>query len=413
MDTEKKFQDLVEHINDWVWEVDENCVYTYASPSIYRLLGYEPDEIVGMTPFDLMSPDESKRVRELFYPILKRQEDFYLLENTLMKKSGGIVIVETSGTPIYDDRGVFIGYRGIDRDITEHKRAEDALQESEERFRHLVEFSPIPMAIYDANDHITYLNEKFTETFGYTNEDIPDLKHWWKLAYPDPAYRREVKDAWNKTVEKAVKAAKDIEPMEASVTCKDGSIRHVEFTGTTIGDKKLVILQDITEKKEAEKALKLIQISIEKAAEMLIWVAPDGRITYVNEAACRSFGYTREEMVSLKTFDTNPYFNESNWGEHWKEIKERGSFTFEASLRKKDGSMFPAEITVNYVVYEGEEYNCSFVRDITERKCAELELESAKDQAELYVDLMGHDINNLNQVGMGFLELALDTLETG
>ena len=541
MDTEKKFQNLVEHINDWVWEVDENCVYTYASPRVCKLLGYTPDEILGRTPFDLMSPDESMRVRELFYPIFRRQDDFYLLENALIKKDGGRVVVETSGTPIYDDQGVFIGYRGIDRDITEHKRAEDALQKSEERFRHLVEFSPIPMAINDADDNITYLNEKFIKTFGYTREDIPDLKHWWKIAYPDPAYRREIKNAWTKSIEKSATGTRDIGPMEAAVTCKDGSIRYIEFTGTTMEDKKLVILQDITEKKAAERALKFIQFSIEKAAEMLIWVSPDGRITNVNEAACRSFGYTREEMLSLKTFDTNPYFNESNWGEHWNAIKERGSFNFEASLRKKDGSMFPAEISVNYLVYEGNEYNCSFVRDITERKKVEemlresegrfrqlaeninevffiftndwdqtvyvspayeqvwgrslksvydvplswtlaiaiedraavqavidrikqsdtpdlytvefritrpdgslrwisakayavrdkggkmfriagiaeditgrkqieLELGSAKDQAELYVDLMGHDINNLNQVGMGFLELALDTL---
>lgn len=411
MDTEKKFQNLIEHINDWVWEVDENCVYTYASPRVYQLLGYMPDEILGRTPFDLMSPQESLRIRELFYTIFHRRDDFNILENTLIKKDGGIVVVETSGTPIYDDHGVFIGYRGIDRDITEHKRAEDALQKSEERFRHLAEFSPIPMAINDAGDHVTYLNEKFIKTFGYTRKDIPDLKHWWNLAYPDPAYRREVMDAWTKSIEKAVSGTKDIGPMEATVTCKDGSKRHIEFTGTAIEDKKLVILQDITEKKAAERALKFIQFAIEKAAEMLIWVAADGRITYVNEATCKLFGYTRDEMLSLKTFDTNPYFNESNWGEHWKEIQERGSFTFEASLRKKNGSLFPAEITVNYLVYEGNEYNCSFVRDITERKSTELELGSAKDQAELYVDLMGHDINNLNQVGMGFLELALDTLD--
>lgn len=410
VDTEKKFQNLVEHINDWVWEVDENCFYTYASPSVYRMLGYTPGEVLGKTPFDLMSPDESIRVQELFYSIFQRQDDFSFLENTLITKDGGNVIVETSGTPIYDDHGIFIGYRGIDRDITEHKHAEDALQKSEERFRHLVEFSPIPMTINDSDDRITYMNEKFIKTFGYTHDDIPDLEHWWRLAYPDPAYRREVKDRWTKSVETAVAKAKYIGPLEEVVTCKDGSIRHIEFTGTTIEDKKLVIMQDITEKKEAERTMKLIQFSIEKAAEMLIWVAPDGRITKVNEATCKSFGYTREEMLSLRTFDTNPYFNESNWGEHWKEIKDRGSFTFEASLRKKDGSMFPAEITVNYLVYEGNEYNCSFVRDITERKRVYRELEMARDQAELYVDLMGHDINNLNQIGMGFLELALDTL---
>ena len=133
--SQQQFKSLVESSTDWVWEVDAEGRYSYAGPQCRVLLGYEPEEILGKTPFMLMSTDEAVRVGSIFKDIVARRQSFNLLENSLIHKDGQIVIMETSGTPFFDGDGIFLGYRGIDRDISERK----ALEELEHTYQHQLE----------------------------------------------------------------------------------------------------------------------------------------------------------------------------------------------------------------------------------------------------------------------------------
>lgn len=135
--SELRFHDIVRATADWVWEVDAEARYTYASESVHEFLGYTPQEILGKTPFDLMPPDEATRVGKLFTDIVARQESFRDLDNLNVRKDGSMVLVSTNGMPILDADGTLLGYRGLDRDITEQKRAELELRarnEELERF---------------------------------------------------------------------------------------------------------------------------------------------------------------------------------------------------------------------------------------------------------------------------------------
>ena len=131
-ESKERFRSLVENTTDWIWEVNEHTQYIYASPQVRELLGYEPDEVIGMTPFDLMMSEEQERIREQFVEIAGRQEPFSGLENVNLHKDGHTVILETSGVPIFDSDGSFKGYRGIDRDITERKKVEEELKNAKE-----------------------------------------------------------------------------------------------------------------------------------------------------------------------------------------------------------------------------------------------------------------------------------------
>ncbi len=131
--SQERFRSLVETTSDWVWEVDRNGIYTYASPKVKDLLGYEPKEVIGKTPFDLMPVGEAKRVAGLFRDIVKSRESFAELENTNLRKDRREVVLETSGVPIFDKGGNLLGYRGIDRDITGRKLAEKQKRELEAR----------------------------------------------------------------------------------------------------------------------------------------------------------------------------------------------------------------------------------------------------------------------------------------
>lgn len=126
--SEEKYRSLVEATSDWIWEVDNDGVYTYTNYKIKDILGYEPEEIIGKTPFDFMAPNEQERLTEWFRDILESRKPFEGLENTNIHKDGRHVLLETSGVPILDPDGNLSGYRGIDRHITRRKLAEEALQ---------------------------------------------------------------------------------------------------------------------------------------------------------------------------------------------------------------------------------------------------------------------------------------------
>ena len=127
-EAKEKFQSLVESSSDWIWEVDANGVYTYASPKVRDLLGYEPDEVIGKTPFDFMHHEEKMRVGRILQDAIGEKKPFSAIENSNLHKDGHLVILETSGVPVFDKAGTLCGYRGVDRDITDRKRYESQIE---------------------------------------------------------------------------------------------------------------------------------------------------------------------------------------------------------------------------------------------------------------------------------------------
>jgi len=134
------------------------------------------------------------------------------------------------------------------------------------------------------------------------------------------------------------------------------------------------VFTDISERIKADEALRLTQFAIDRTGDAAFWMGADARFVYVNDVACRSLGYSRDELLSMSVHDIDPNFPEQAWLTHWEEVRQRESFAFDSLHRTKDGREFPVEITVNYLEYENHELNCVFARDITERKNAEIAL---------------------------------------
>ncbi|MBD2000712.1 PAS domain-containing sensor histidine kinase [Leptolyngbya sp. FACHB-541] len=137
--SEEKFRNLVEQTSDWVWEVDLNQCFVYINPKVNQVLGYEPEELLGKTAFDLMQPDEAKRFATLINFYVTRQEPFTNLEERLLHRAGQSVVLETSGSPIFNAQGKLQGYRGISRDITARKQVEQEIRKALTRERELNE----------------------------------------------------------------------------------------------------------------------------------------------------------------------------------------------------------------------------------------------------------------------------------
>ncbi|HEY9200077.1 MAG TPA: PAS domain-containing sensor histidine kinase [Gammaproteobacteria bacterium] len=126
--SEPRYRELVESTSDWIWEVDHQGVYTYVSPGVTQLLGYQPDEVLGRTPFDFMPREEAQRVQQIFQQqYASQQKAFDGLININLHKNGQQVVLETSGIPVNDEDGNLQGYRGIDRDITQRVKIDQKL----------------------------------------------------------------------------------------------------------------------------------------------------------------------------------------------------------------------------------------------------------------------------------------------
>ena len=123
--SEDKYRSLVEATSDWIWEVDQNNIYSYASPKTRYIFGIEPQEVIGKTPYDFMPADEAERVGGLYRDIVDSRKPFGGLENTILHKNGQRVVLETNGVPIFDEDGNLTGYRGMTRDITKRKQTEE------------------------------------------------------------------------------------------------------------------------------------------------------------------------------------------------------------------------------------------------------------------------------------------------
>jgi PAS domain S-box-containing protein len=170
--SEEKFRALVETTSDWIWETGPDGTYFYASPRVRELLGYEPSEILGRTPFSLMPPEEAERVRAEFECARRERRPIVELRNLNVHRNGQVVVLETSGSPILDAQGALLGFRGIDRDITRRTRAEEALREREAFIQAFLDTSRDWIWAIDLGGVHTYSNPAVRAILGYAASDI-------------------------------------------------------------------------------------------------------------------------------------------------------------------------------------------------------------------------------------------------
>ncbi|MBN2468137.1 MAG: PAS domain S-box protein [Deltaproteobacteria bacterium] len=180
-------------------------------------------------------------------------------------------------------------------------------------------------------------------------------------------------------------------------------------------DQRIVIVRNITERKQAEEVLRFTQFSVDHAQDGILWTMPDARIFNANEAAFRSLGYSRQELLSMTVLDIDDRHTEATWSEWWMTLKTEGTQITTASFRRKDGSVFPVGVHSNYLIVDGKEYIFAFFRDITEQVQAEEEkeklqmqlLQSQKMQAlGTLAGGIAHDFNNILGAIIGYTELS-------
>jgi len=302
-ESEEKFRTLVVSIREWIWEVNGQAEFTYSSPYVRELLGYRPNELLGKRPFDFMSPDEAERMAGHFH-CCTVQEPFCAMEMRFRHKQGHIVIVEMGGTPVLGAQEQYQGLRGIGRNITERKRAEEIIRESEERYRSLYENMSEGIMLFDLvydDQHLvdyvirdmnpaceTMLEVKWTDAVGQSAGALADHLHGLTDIPYLPRFARAAADGM--TMHQEIHLPEIHKHFLAAVfTPRDGQFA--------------VLLADITDRKQVEDALF-------KASEFYrllfdefplpIWRSDaDGRIVYFNNAWKKLTGLKEQSGESI------------------------------------------------------------------------------------------------------------------
>jgi PAS domain S-box-containing protein len=244
----------------YAWEWDPATDSVQRSAECAGILGLDDATGAGVAKdyFDMVHPDDRARVWELATS-LTPQDPEYRTEYRRFRSDGTLLWLQESGHATFDEAGKMVRLVGMTADVTQRKDAEEKLRLSEERSGWLVSASPVATVVTNGLEQQNEIvNDKFTALFGYSKEDVSCIAEWWPLAYPDEAYREKIRTEWEARVAEAVGKRSEIAPMEATVCCKDGSYRHIEFHFASLGETNLVSFVDITDRKLAQDELEKI-----------------------------------------------------------------------------------------------------------------------------------------------------------
>ncbi len=264
-ESEERYALALKASNDGIWDWNITTGEVFFSDRWKAILGYQPDEISDKVEEwkTRIHPEDFDRVMAAHQENFEGKIPHFEVEYRLLHKDGSYCWILGRGACLRDDRGVAIRAAGSHTDITERKRAEIVLRESESRSRAIIDASPVPLALNDEHGNITFLNKAFTQVIGYTANDISTLADWWPRAYPDPQYRQWVEDNWQKNLEEAKRTRSPFVPMEFNIRCKDDSVRTFMVGAATLEEdfsgNYLVILYDITDRKRAEEEKRILE----------------------------------------------------------------------------------------------------------------------------------------------------------
>ena len=253
--SEERYRSLVESSHDWVWEVDANGTFTYAGPQCRELLGYEPNELIGKQPFDLMPPEEASRVRLAFGEMVAQPAPFRGRVNTSLHKEGRLVVLETNGVPVFDSSSRFRGYRGMDRDVTERQQTEEARRRAEREYREIFDDALEGIYRVSAEGKILAANPALARMLGFSSaeECVSGTSRSGAEGWLDPGDQR--------TFVKLLQERGVVRGFECRCKRKDGAEFWVSLSTRRVTgpDGKALyyegFVEDITERKRADLAL--------------------------------------------------------------------------------------------------------------------------------------------------------------
>ena len=391
-ESEHKYRALFESTLDGAFVIDAGTMkVVLANEAAAKIYGFDSvDDAVGASLLDFVPPEDRERVIRIIAEDMFEKDLRQVNEFRTITKDGREIWISAIGVRT-EYQGRLAGLVSI-RDITERKRAEEALKEAEERYHAIFEQAADSIVLVDAETGaLVEFNDRAYQNLGYSR------KEFQKLKISDFEVIESAEEV-AKRIEKIIKQGSDV--FETQHRTKGGEIRDIQVSARAIciGGRDFIqgIWRDITPRKRAEEALReseerysaLLNLGGE-VGEAIVMLQDteqgDAIQTFVTNEWPHITGYSRKELLGMSFFDLlHPKYREASLKRHKRKMSgEIIPGLFEMSIITKDGTEVPIEVTSAYTIYQGQRANVAFIRDITERKQAE---EREKElQQQLYL----------------------------
>jgi PAS domain S-box-containing protein len=396
----KQLRQITENMLDMVTFTDINAVYKYASPSVERTLGYKPHEMLGKTIFDYVHPDDLERAKEAVQTAIKTQTPTRI-ECRYRHADGRYLWLESTGNFTFDDNGHIAGTVLSSRDITERKKAEDALRKSENNSRTLFENLPQKIFFKDKNSVYLSCNENYARDLKIRSDEISG-----KTDYD--FYPKELAEKYRADDKRIIESGK-VEDIEEEYV-KDGQEMFVYTVKTPVKDEKgnvvgiLGIFWDITERKKLYVALlesrQKFERLFERNPEAAVFVDVNDRVLDINPRFTELFDYSSDEAVGKALDDLIVPEGKKEEAEKLTAESMVG-YTYRETVRKrKDGSPIPVLMSAAPITVDDRFVGCVVMyADITERKKMEEQLKESEERLRGIVETSFNAILNMDHEG--------------
>ena len=416
--SEVRWRSLVETSAAWIWETDANIRHTYTNAFVSHCLGYRPDEFLNMDIHSLVHPDDHRVMEEIVQKATEHKEGW--ADNVLRwrHKDGSWKFIESSGTALFDEGGRFAGLRGIDRDVTERKRDEEKLKESQEKYKFLIETTKTGYVILSGDGLVIDANAEYVRISGHDKlEDILGRSIVeWTAEHDRERNAEEVKKCMN---------AGFVRNLEIDYVDKNGRFTPVEINATVIrtGDviRIFTLCRDITERKRADQALWASEERfriLSDASFEAIAITEKGKFLDANKQMCDMIGYTLAELKGMPVVDIIAP-EDRELVSHNQSIGYEPPY--ENRLLHRNGSHVLVESRARHFALQNRKVRVTVLRDITERKRAEEALKKSEKMLQTIIDaepecvkLLDENANliMMNRAGLDMLQVeSLDQVK--
>ncbi len=459
--SEERFRQLAENIESIFWMIDpQKQQAIYVSPAYEKIWGRSRQEVYNQPLSSLTEgiyPQDRESVLRKMTQKFQSNQD---LEYRIVRPEGEIRWIRDRSFPIRNEAGEIYRVAGIAEDISERKHAETILQHRVEleqlvtsistqfinlnaheiesgiqaALQRMCQFMQVDCGyIYlvseegkqisnthqwcatDIESKCHYLQNFEFEYFPYVLEKLRNFEviNIANIEDLSLAASRE-KNIWLKQSIQSILCVPMVSRSQLFGFIEFNAIRQPQtWTEASINILKLIgeVFVSALERQRVEETLRLTQFVVDRAIYSVFWVDQNARLFYVNEAACQSLGYSREELLQMTVYDIDPDFTPEVWLQHWQDIQLQGSMAFESRHRTACGRIFSVEITVNHLIFGRRELNFCFVRDISERKQAEEQMQASLKEKEVLLREIHHRVKNNLYIISNLLDLQSDAIQ--
>lgn len=395
-ESEGKFRLLIESATDMFYYTDASGRFTYVNEIATNVTGFEINELLEKRYLDLVRPDFKKRVEAFYLKQAYKDDSVTYLEFPIITKQGKEVWVGQNVQLIYKDEK-FSGVQAIARDVTALKKAQFDLINSKNFLDNILNAIPNPVFVKNKNHKWVLVNDAYANLIGLKKDAIlgktdkeflPENEAEYFIAKDEELFRTKDEDSY------------ETEFVNGEVQ-KTLFIKKSLFSTEDTKEFLVGVITDITEIKNQQNEIYLLTKITEQISDAISVADYNGKMIYVNESRAKVLGKTREEMIGSTVMEMEKLFPTVNeWRAHFNETKEKGELLLEGINIRKDGSEYPVEASVKHLTVDDTEYIVAAVRDITERKFQQKEIQDKSQILNAILTEMPSVLFRINNEGI-------------